>query len=247
MSSKVKITISVILGVCFILGAVALGVSFYKAKGPQKTISVVGLAQRDFMSDFIVLDFSYSTQKMDMKEAYEELKSQNEIVKAFLAENKIPASDITFKAISNSTDYDYRYDRKTEESVRIFRGYIFTQEVRIESKSVEAVELVYQNLIQLLDKGINVNAYSPDYYYTKLDDLKMAMLAEATENAHARAEVIAKNAGASLGGLKIANAGVFQITAPNSSDEDYTWGGAFNISSKPKRATVNMRLTYYVK
>ena len=73
------------------------------------------------------------------------------------------------------------------------------------------------------------------------------MLAESTENARNRAETIAKSAGAKLGSLKNANMGVFQITAPNSADEEYSWGGTFNTSSKKKRASINMRLTYNVK
>ena len=81
----------------------------------------------------------------------------------------------------------------------------------------------------------------------ELADLKIEMLANATKDARNRAETIAKNAGASLGGLKTANMGVFQITAPNSSNEDYSWGGTFNTSSKQKRASINMRLTYYVR
>lgn len=247
MSNNTKIIISAIIGVCFILGAVALGVSFYKAKGPQKTVSVVGLAQRDFVSDLIVLDFHYSVQNMDMKTAYNELKSQNEIVKAYLAKKGIPENEITFKAVGNDKDYEYVYNSQTHVSTSVFKGYVFTQSVRIESKNVDAVEALYQNLVELLDEGVNVDAYSPDYYYTKLSDLKMEMLAEATQDAHMRAETITANAGSSLGALKIANTGVFQITAPNSSDEDYTWGGAFNTSSKNKRASVNMRLTYYVK
>ncbi|MBP5709908.1 MAG: SIMPL domain-containing protein [Bacteroidales bacterium] len=247
MSNNAKIVISTIIGICFILGAVALGVSFYKAKGPQKTISVVGLAERDFNSDLIVLDFSYSTQNMDMKTAYEELKKQNEIVKAFLTKKGIPEADVTFKAINNDKDYEYNYNYQTGVSNKTFRGYIFSQSVRISSKQVELVEALYQSLVELIDEGVNVDAYSPDYYYTKLGDLKMEMLAKATEDAHSRAQIIAENAGATLGGLKVANTGVFQITAPNSSDEDYTWGGVFNTSSKAKRASVNMRLTYYVK
>ena len=81
----------------------------------------------------------------------------------------------------------------------------------------------------------------------KLADLKLQMLAEASQDAKSRAETITKSAGAKLGDLKSANMGVFQITKPNSSEEDYTWGGAFNTSSKEKRASINMRLTYYVK
>ena len=73
------------------------------------------------------------------------------------------------------------------------------------------------------------------------------MLAKASEDARTRAETIVKNAGGKIKGLQSANMGVFQITAPNSSDEDYSWGGTFNTSSKAKRASINMRLTYLLK
>lgn len=247
MSDKVKILISTILGACFVLGSVALGVSFFKAKGPQKTVSVVGLAQKDFTSDLIVLDFNFSAQDMDMKTAYNDLKSQREKVTAYLKEKGIPENEITFKAVDNRKDYNYSYNSVTGVSESVFKGYVFTQSVRIESKNVDKVEALYQNIVELIDEGVNIDAFAPDYYYTKLADLKMQMLAEATSDARNRAETITEKAGTSLGALKVANAGVFQITAPNSSDEDYTWGGTFNTSSKNKRATVNMRLTYYVK
>jgi hypothetical protein len=48
-----------------------------------------------------------------------------------------------------------------------------------------------------------------------------------------------------LEGLKNATMGIFQITGQNSS-EDYSWGGAFNTSSKRKTASITMRLEYLV-
>ena len=70
---------------------------------------------------------------------------------------------------------------------------------------------------------------------------------QITISARHRAETIVDNAGGKLGGLKNSNMGVFQITSPNSNNEDYEWGGAFNTSSKSKRVSITMRLTYYVK
>ena len=119
--------------------------------------------------------------------------------------------------------------------------------MRIESQDVEKVEKISREITELLDKGINLDNNDVSYYYTKLSDLKIEMLAEATDNAKQRAQTIAKSAGSRLGGLQTANMGVFQITAPNSADEDYSWGGTFNTSSKKKRASINMRLTYNVK
>ena len=124
---------------------------------------------------------------------------------------------------------------------------MLTQSIRIESSDVEKVEKIAREVTELLDQGIQIDGNNVSYYYTKLADLKIEMLANATKDARNRAETIAKNAGANLGGLKTANMGVFQITAPNSADEDYSWGGTFNTSSKKKRASINMRLTYYVR
>ena len=112
---------------------------------------------------------------------------------------------------------------------------------------MDKVEQISRNISELLDKGIELDNNYLNYYYTKLSDLKIEMLAEATDNARNRAKTIAKSAGARLGGLQTANMGVFQITAPNSADEDYSWGGTFNTTSKQKRASINMRLTYFVK
>ena len=65
------------------------------------------------------------------------------------------------------------------------------------------------------------------------------------KDAHERAAKIAENGGGSLGKLKTADMGVFQITAENSSEE-YEWGGSFNTSSRRKTASVTIRLNYAI-
>jgi len=245
--NNIKIIISSIIGCCFVLGSIALGISFYHTKAPVKTVSVVGLAQKDFTSDLIVLEFEYKTKNMNLKTAYDSLKNQTKIVKEFIQSQGIADNSVNFKAVNNSEDLRYEYDHESGHSFMKFQGYILTQKVRIESTEIEKIEEFHRNIVGLLDKGITIETFEPYYYYTQLADLKIEMLAEASKDARHRAETITKNAGAKLGKLKVANMGVFQITAPNSNDEDYTWGGAFNINSKEKRATINMRLTYYVK
>ncbi|MFN5843592.1 MAG: SIMPL domain-containing protein, partial [Bacteroidota bacterium] len=83
------------------------------------------------------------------------------------------------------------------------------------------------------------------YYYTKLAELKIQMIAEATRDANERATKIAENADAQVGKLKDASMGVFQIVAQNSSEE-YSWGGSFNTASKRKTASITVRLEYEV-
>jgi hypothetical protein len=69
------------------------------------------------------------------------------------------------------------------------------------------------------------------------------MLAAATADARTRAEKIAENAKATLGKLREASMGIFQITAQNS-DEGFKSGGAYNTSSKMKTASVTLRAEF---
>ncbi len=240
------VPIAIIASIGLFLAAIAIGVAYYQTKKPQKTVSIVGLAEKDFTSDLIVWEFNYSAEASDMKEAYTKLKEQNEVVKAYLKRASIPEKEIDFKKITTSPTYNSYYDDKGNWR-QIQNGYEAHQVVRIESRDIEKIEALTRDISELYDQNIMIENHNPEYYYTKLADLKLQMLAEASQDAKSRAETITKSAGAKLGDLKSANMGVFQITKPNSSEEDYTWGGAFNTSSKEKRASINMRLTYYVK
>ena len=240
------VVIATIVSIGLFLAAVAVGIAFYQTKKPQKTVSVVGLVEKDFTSDLIVWEFNYSAESSDMKDAYSKLKEQNEVVKAYLKNANIDEKEIDFKKITTNPTYNSYYDERGNWR-QTQTGYEARQVVRIESRDSEKIEALTRDIAELYDKNIMIDNDNPEYYYTKLSDLKMQMLAEASQDAKNRAETITKNAGAKLGDLKSANMGVFQITKPNSSEEEYTWGGAFNTSSKEKRASINMRLTYYVK
>lgn len=244
---KVKIITAIIFSIAIIGGIWIAGYYLNKAKGQVKTVSVVGMAERDFDSDLIVWDISFDVLNMNIKDGYASLKEMTKTVKEYLVNQGVAEIEMDFKAVTNYKETEYQYDNQTNRSYSVFKGYRLTQRIRIESNDVEKIEKIQRQISELLDRGINVEENDMSYYYTKLSDLKVEMLAEATENARNRAETIAKSAGAHLGGLKTANMGVFQITAPNSTDEDYSWGGTFNTSSKKKRASINMRLTYNVR
>jgi hypothetical protein len=108
---------------------------------------------------------------------------------------------------------------------------------------VDKVENISRQVSELINSGIEFYSNSPEYYYTKLAELKIEMIAAATKDANIRAKKIAENAGSKVGRLKNADMGVFQIVAQNSSEE-YSWGGSFNTASKRKTATITVKLQY---
>lgn len=233
------IALSVITGV-FILG------NAYKYKfKTTETISVTGLAETNFTSDQIVWTGNYSRKTMDLKSAYAQLKEDESKIRAYLKGKGVADAEMVFSAISIDKEFESRYDDNGRVTGSEFTGYNLKQNVTVDSKDIEKVEKISREVTELIESGIEFNSSSPSYYYTKLSELKIDLLAKASADAKQRAETIAKNSGSGLGSIKKANMGVFQITGQNS-DEDYSYGGAFNTSSKNKTASITIKIEYAV-
>jgi hypothetical protein len=133
-----------------------------------------------------------------------------------------------------------------ENSISTFDGYRLTQQISISSSNVSKIESISREITELINSGIEITSLAPEYYYTKLSDLKIKMLAEASQDGYIRAKTITDNGNGKLSEMMNSSMGVFQIVAQNSS-EDYSWGGSFNTSSKKKTATITVKLQYKVK
>lgn len=236
---------ALIIGIAVIISAFLFSYAYQNRNQSNNTISVTGLGKKDFTSDLIVWDGSFSKKNLVLKEAYAELEKDRTIIKDYLVSKGIAEHSIVFSAISINKDFDYHYNENGSVRNQIFTGFSLAQGVQIESKEVNLVENVSREVSELIDSGIEFYSSSPEYYYTKLAELKIKMIAEATKDANARAESIAENANAKLSKLKKSDMGVFQIIAQNSS-EDYSWGGSFNTNSKNKTATITVKLVYQV-
>lgn len=220
--------------------------AFINRNQSSETISVTGLGKKAFDSDLIVWNSSFSRKSMLLKEAYAALDNDRKIIKDYLNSKGIGTNEIIFSAVSINKEYDSSYDQYGNQRSQVFTGYNLLQNVQIESKNVALVEGISREVTELINLGVELNSYAPEYYYTKMAELKLEMIAEATKDAKARAEKIAENAGAKLGNLKKSDMGVFQIIAQNSS-EDFSWGGSFNTSSKKKEANITMKLVYQIQ
>jgi hypothetical protein len=231
-----------IIAVGIILAAIILGGSWKRTHVGNETVSVTGLAKQDFVSDLIVWDGYFTAESKSTKVAYAQLKKDADIIKKYLIKKGIKEKEIVFSSVDISPDYEYVYNKEGGSS-REFKGYTLTQNLKVESKEVDKIENISREVSELIDLGVNFVSSSPEYFYTKLAELKIKMLSSATEDARSRAEAIATNSKSSLGKLKKADMGIFQITAQNSSEE-YTYGGVFNTSSKNKTASVTVRLSF---
>lgn len=217
----------------------------YKFKSGE-TITVTGLAEKNFVSDQIVWNGNYNRKTMDLKSAYAQLKDDESKIRAYLKTKGVADGEMVFSAVSIDKEFNTRYDENGRQIGSEFTGYSLKQNVTVDSKDIEKVEKISREVTELIESGIEFNSSSPSYYYSKLSELKVDLLAKASADAKERASTIAKNSGSGLGSIKKATMGVFQITGQNS-DEDYSYGGTFNTASKNKTASITIKIDYAVK
>jgi len=237
---------TIVIALAIIITAIIFANAFKNRNSNSNVISVTGLGKRDFVSDLIVWKGYFSRKSLTLKESYSFLDADREEIQNYLLKNGIKKENIVFSSVEIEKEYEHIYNNEGRIKKSVLSGYKLRQNVQIESNEVDKVENISRKVTELINNGVEFYSFPPEYYYTKLAELKIEMIAEATKDGNIRAKKIAENAGSKLGNLINAYMGVFQIVAQNSSEE-YSWGGSFNTSSKRKTATITVKLDYNLR
>lgn len=236
----------ILLGIAAIVCAVVLARAYTYKYRSQDTIVVTGLGETEFTSDLIVWSGMLTAEAQNVAAGYAEIEASKLKVQQYLAAKGLPAQAVVFEFVNTEKLYDPVYNASGNWAGQRFRGYQLRQRFTVESAEVEKVETISREISSLIAQGVAIEAYAPDYYYTKLDDVKLGLIEKASADARTRAAKIALNAGTKIGRVASARMGVFQITGANS-NEEFSAGGSFNTASRNKKARITMRIEYRIK
>src|SRR5688572_21716618 len=129
-----------ILGLCFIIAVFIIGNAYKYRSTTMETIVVTGLAEKDFNSDLIVWNGSYSRKSMDLKGAYASLKSDEAAIRNYLVSKGVGANEIIFSAVEINKEFNYRTDENGRSLGNEFSGYSLRQTVKVQSNDVDKIE-----------------------------------------------------------------------------------------------------------
>lgn len=236
-----------LFGVCVLLGliisAAILGNSLvtFKKYDEQK-ISVTGAASQKITSNYATWNGHVTCRDNTLSRAYAHLKQDAAKVRMYLTRQGVDAKAIQESSIMTTTLYarDSRGD-----STNQVEGFELTQSIGFASDNVGKVDAIAKSANELLTQGVTFTSDAPEYFYTKLDDLKVKMLGEATENARQRAQSMAGSTGNSIGLMRSAQMGVFQITDPNSTEVSDS--GINDTQSIEKKVTAVVNVAFEVR
>ncbi len=249
---ETKIKTSLIIGAAIVLTAWILGRSFKNRNENLDAISVIGLGTKDFISDEILWSGNFATNSSDIKTAYSKIISDQKIVSDFFIAKGFKVTEFTFGAVN----FQKKFREIRTESIenigqnkveQVFDGYEATQTIDFSAKKnpnlMKRIEDVSSKTSELINSGIELTSNTIQYTYSDLPSLKQSLIENATKDASERANKIVKTADGSLGKLKVASMGVFQITGQGSTADD-SYGGNNDTFSKNKTARITVRLEY---
>ena len=233
-----RTSIAVILALGLIISAAVFGNYFYRSRQQDNTIKVVGAATKRFESDVVKWRISVgrSVGLNDIRAGYSQTRSDFTALMSQLKSGGINEKDITVQPINRNSVFDNNGSMS---------GYSFSQSVYVISTDLATIEKLALNPDTLFSKGVSLQSSNLEYYFSKLPDIKKELLAEATQDAKRRAIEIARNAGARLGSVQSARAGIFQLTEPYSTEvSDY---GIYNTSTRQKDVTVTVTAEFTLR
>lgn len=220
-----------VLGVAFVIGISIFGLFFWQSRQSTTSLRVVGYSSKLFESDLVKWNVSFqkSVGTNELSKAYRDMSADLKAFQSYLVTQGVPETDQSIMPVTSYTNHD-NYGAMT--------GYTLNQSISILSTDLDKIGDLSLNPDFFAERGMVLNNSNLEYLYTKLPDLKKQLLAEATEDALARALEISGSAKSKLGKLQEARAGVFQITEPYSTDvSDY---GIYNTSTRKKSISVTL-------
>lgn len=231
MNDKYKFLIPVsILAGSIVLSVIIFSMVWKSAKNADQTITVTGSAKKSIISDLGIQRGTLQASSGDRKTAYQIVQQQMPIVIKYLTDKGFAKDQIEVFSINGYPIFEVT--EKGNQTQKVL-GYVYNQRFEVKSNDVKKIKELSLSLSSLVENGLDISVDAPEYLYTKIDDLKIAVQAAASKNAMERAKKIAEATGRSLGPLRNARMGVIQITALNSNViSDYGMNDATSIEKE---------------
>ncbi len=230
-SNKVWLASAGVLSIGLIAGGYLMGDGLLRSKMADRSVTVRGLAEREVTADLATWTIAYSAQSTNLANAQADIDRDTDAITAFFEELGFEADALKPTGANVS---QYRSSGIPQYTIR--------QRLSLRTNDIEKAQAAVARQFDLVRRGIVLEDGSGmSYTFTKLDEIKPEMVAEATKDARKSAEQFAQDSGTDVGGIRSATQGYFSIS---SRDGD---GGGYGVSDTPyKHVRVVTTVNFYL-
>ena len=209
-------SISLIIAAAIVALAMGLGLSQVGkgfASRSSEGITVTGSARVDAVADKVVWQLNAEFVSPTQSVAVARVTSSVEAIVKYLVDGGIPSSAIEFGSLSAYGQEEWMNGSSTGR----IASYRASRTVTVRTDDVAKVKDLSTNIGSLLEAGVSVSNYGPQYYVSKLNELRPQLLEQAVKDAQVRAEAIVAATGGKVGNIMSVRSGPFQVTSIGSS------------------------------
>jgi len=209
-NSGYALALAVFLGLSalgFLLGNAAVQVKEY-----ERTVTVKGLSEREVPADVVIWPIALSEASSDLEQLYLAMDADVEKVLAYLASQGMQRDEISIgqPSVTDKSAQQWGGGQRPE-----FR-YTGMRVVTVYTRDVARARKAMKSLAELGKQGVVLGTgnyeHAIEYQFNGLNDLKPAMIEEATVNARAVAEKFARDSSSKVGKIRRASQGQFSIS-----------------------------------
>ena len=185
-------------------GGFLMGDGLVRARNADRAVTMRGLAERDVTADLATWMLAYSANGPDLAGNQAKIDQDTKAILGLLHANGFKDDEISVVGV-NVNQF-----RNNDGSPNI----TIRQRLQLRTTKVMQAKKAFARQADLVRQGVALEDGSGmTYSFTKLNDVKPAMIAAATRDARAAAEQFAKDSDTSVGTIRQATQGYFSIGA----------------------------------
>jgi len=203
--------IAIGLGIC--VAGLSMSHALFEARASQRSVSVKGLAEREVAADLVVWPLTFEVTGNDLNVLQAQIEGKRQTIREYLKTAGFEDTEISQSAPRiRDTQSETQYGQATPPKYR----YVAQATLTLRTSKVSVVTAAIEKAGDLIGKGIVLvgenYGRTTEFLFTGLNDIKPAMIEEATKNARTAAEQFAKDSGSKVGKIRSASQGLFTIT-----------------------------------
>jgi hypothetical protein len=175
----------------------------------RRMISVKGLSEREVPASVATWTISYNATGNDLSDINKKLGDSTKAVMEFLKERGFDQKDL---AVQPPAIHDTSMDQRQKDVPPPPERFSANQSVLLRTSKVDAIKPALASAANLMISGVLLSGGSqPNYIFNQLNEIKPGMIQEATKNARIAADQFARDSQTTLGKLRNASQGWFQV------------------------------------
>jgi hypothetical protein len=181
-----------------------LGDGLRRAKMAERSVTVRGVSERDVTANLATWTVDFSNQGYELAPVQASVDRQARSVRAFFQHAGFQPADVSDSGVSVTREVPRDGDSGPERLT-------VQRSIQLRTSDVMKARAAFARQAELLRDGVELSGSNITYTFTRLNDLKPDMIAEANRNARRSAEQFARDSGAEVGRIKNASQGYFSI------------------------------------